>query len=90
MLIYESRLRFTHLDHLSLVTDVIPSETGCSVSKRGFANTYFYRTHSNWNRLPLSLREIIRPSEFKQKLIQFIWKELVTTGSESDSEDGYD
>ena len=85
-----SRLRFTHLDHLSLVTDVIPSGTGCSASKRGFANTYFYRTHSNWNRLPLSLREIIRPSEFKQKLIQFIWEELVTTGSESDSEDGYD
>ena len=85
-----SRLRFTHLDHLSLVTDVIPSGTGCSASKRGFANTYFYRTHSNWNRLPLSLREIIRPSEFKQKLMQFIWEEIVATGSESDSEDGYD
>ena len=31
-----SRLRFTYLDHLSLVTDVIPSGTGCSASKRGF------------------------------------------------------
>ena len=28
-----SLLRFTHLDHLSLITDVIPSGTGCSSRK---------------------------------------------------------
>ena len=83
------RLRFTHLDHLSLVTDVIPSGTGCSSTKRGFANSYFYRTHLSWNRLPLSLREIIRPSVFKQKLLQFIWEEFVNIYPESDSEDEF-
>ena len=31
---------FTHLDHLSQVTDVILSGTGCSESKRCFANSY--------------------------------------------------
>ena len=84
-----SRLRCTHLDHLSLVTDVIPSGTRCSSTKRGFANSYFYRTHLSWNRLPLVLREIIRPSEFKQKLLQFIWDEFVNIDPESHSEDEF-
>ncbi len=30
-----------------------------------------------WNRLPLHLREIVRPSVFKTELIQYIWTELV-------------
>ena len=83
-----SRLRFTHLDHLSLVSDIVPYGARCSSSKRGFSHSYFYRTHLSWNRLPLSLREIIRPSEFKCKLLQFIWKEFVicTSDSESDGE----
>ena len=84
-----SRLRCIHLDHLSLVTDVIPSGTGCSSTKRGFANSYFYRTHLSWNRLPLVLREIFRPSEFKQKLLQYIWDEFVNIDPQSHSEDEF-
>ena len=81
-----SRLRSTHLDPLALISEVIPSGAKSSTSKRGFAHSYFYRTHLSWNRLPLSLREIVQPSEFKSKLIQFIWKEFVITTSESESE----
>ena len=75
-----SRLRFTrHLDHLSIVSTV-------PTTRRGFNHTYFYRTHLLWNRVPLSIREIIRPSEFKIKLVEFIWKELVVSEYDSDNE----
>ena len=68
-----SRLRITHLDHLSIVSDIVTrGQRVDATSKRGFNNSYFYRTHLMWNRLPLSLREIIRPSIFKAKLIEFI------------------
>ena len=73
-----SRLRFTHLDHLSIVSDIIArGHHTNSSSKKGFSNSYFYRTHLLWNRLPLTIREIIRPSVFKAKLIDYIWSELV-------------
>ena len=84
-----SRLRFTHLDHLSLITDTVPTGARSSESKRGFANSYFYRTHLSWNRLPLSLREIIRPSEFKCKLLQFIWEEFVNSTPDTELEDDH-
>ena len=51
-----SRLRSTHLDHLSIVSTV-------PTTRRGFTHTYFYRTHLLWNRVPLSIRKIIRPSQ---------------------------
>ena len=82
-------LRYSHFDHLSVLSNIIPSGQSNPTSNRGFSNSYFYRTHLLWNRLPLSLREIIRPSEFKSKLIQFIWKEFIVDPSsqESSSED---
>ena len=59
----ESRLRSTHLYHLSIVSDIVTrGQREDATSKRGFNNSYFYRTHLMWNRLPLSLGEIIRPS----------------------------
>ena len=83
-----SRLRFTHLDHLSIISDIIPSRQVNSniTSNRGFSNSFFYRTHLLWNRLPLSLREIVRPSLFKKKLLDFIWEELVVTEDNSNNE----
>ena len=59
-------------------------------SRRGFANNFFYRSHLMWNRLPLSLREIIRPSKFKIELIKYIWTEFVfsvDSSSVSESEE---
>ena len=82
-----SRLRFTHLDHLSIVSDIVTrGQRVNATSKRGFNNSYFYRTHLMWNRLPLSLREITRPSLFKVKLIEHIWKEYIIKPSD-DSDD---
>ena len=70
-----SRLRSTHLDHLSLVSNIVPTGARSATSKRGFSHSYFYRAHLIWNRLPLSLREIVQPNKFKCKLTQYIWKE---------------
>ena len=83
-----SRLRSTHLDHFSLVSDIKPNCIKSFSSKRGFVHTFFYREHLSWNRLPLPLREIIRPSVFKSMLIKYIWEELTTTVLDSDDEHG--
>ena len=81
-----SLLRSTHLDHFSLVSDIKPNGIKSFSSNRGFAHTFFYRAHLSRNRLPLTLREIIRPSVFKSMLIKYIWEELTTTVLDSDDE----
>ena len=40
-----------------------------------------------WNRLPLSLREIIRPGLFKIELLKYIWADLVPNANRSSLED---
>ena len=40
-----SRLRSTHLDHFSLVSDIKSNGIKSFSSKRGFAHTFFYRAH---------------------------------------------
>ena len=83
-----SRLRSTHLDQFSLVSDIKPNGIKSFSSKKGFAHTFFYRAHFSWNRFPLTLREKIRPSVFKSMLIKYIWEELTTTVFDSDDEHG--
>ena len=73
-----TRLRSTHLDSLSLVSSITPSGSSESNKRRGFSNNYFYRAHLNWNKLPFSLRETIRPGQFKKDLITYIWKECIS------------
>ena len=64
-----SRLRFCHLDRLSLVSDLLPNTTACvSRTTNAFANSYFYRVHILWNKLPLELREVDCPKKFKTLL----------------------
>ena len=84
-----SRLRSTHLHHFSLVSNIKPNGIKSFSSKRGFAHTFFYRApHLSWNRLPLTLQEIIRPNVFKSRLIKYIWEELPTNVLDSDDEHG--
>ena len=40
-----TRLRSTHLDHLSLVSDISPRGNTNAEKRRGFANSFFYRAH---------------------------------------------
>ena len=68
-----SWLRFTHLDRLCRVSDKIPVyRIYNSNSTSGLTNSYFYRTHTLWNRPPYSLRAINRPSKLKTKLMEYI------------------
>ena len=92
-----TRLRSTHLDQLCFVSSVQPKGTGVSGSRRGFANTFFYRAHLLWNRLPLSLREVEYPGRFRRELVSYIWTDLVsnpegidTSGSEISDEEGFE
>ena len=82
-----SRLRFTHLDKLSITSDLIATGiVSDNNTKRGFSNSYFYRTHTLWNKLPYTLRAVTKPGDFKSKLIDYIWKNLVDFGHDPDSE----
>ena len=85
-----NRLRASHMDSKCYVSTVMPRnlQNNHSGSVRGFSSSYFYRAHLLWNRLPLSVREIIRPSLYKEKILEFIWVEMVGSCDvfESDNE----
>ena len=77
-----SRLRSSHLDHLSIVSDISPRITvnyssshkeAASSSLTQFANSYFYRSMNLWNLLPLSTREISFPKRFETAVTEFLW-----------------
>ena len=68
---------FCHLDSLSLVCDIIPRTTASQdTTTNAFANSFFYRTHLSWNKLPVAIRAIDSPDEFKSKLKAHMWSRL--------------
>ena len=76
----ERRLRSCHLDTLSLISDIRPKihakyskESVDGTEYKIFENSYFYRSHLAWNKLPLSVREISAPSIFWPKLRGHLW-----------------
>ena len=77
-----SRLRSCHLDNLSIVSSLQPkASTNSSLNK-----SFFYRTHTLWNSLPLDIRQINTPSNFKVNLVEHIWK-IVLNDIEEDHMD---
>ena len=76
-----SRLRSCHLDRLSYVSSILPNGSSTHTLNKSF----FYRTHNLWNTLPLEIREIVNPSEFKNKVRKHFWN-LVTEEIETDSD----
>ena len=85
-----SRLRSSHLDRLCLVSKIVPknflsvnsSQVSSEPSNRGFAGTFFYRAHLAWNKLPFELREINSPANFRVKLIQHLWHNIIGANAE--------
>ena len=75
------QLRSCHLDRLCLVSSISP-EISYSYSHKlpggseykTFENSFFYRTHLLWNRLPISIREL-NHTKFKAKVIEYLWHE---------------
>ena len=69
-----TRLRNTHLDHRSLICTITPRRYSFKTLEKSF----FYRTHSLWNSIPLDIREIGSPSLFKNRLESYLWESLST------------
>ena len=69
-----SRLRSSHHDRLSFVCTLQPKGSSTSLLDKSF----FYRTHSMWNHLPLDIREITCNSLFKDKVTKHFWSHLLT------------
>ena len=67
-----SRLRSSHLDKLCFESSVLPRTSNKGILEKSF----FYRTHSLWNSLPLDIREVICPSTFKRRVTDHFWNEL--------------
>ena len=84
-----SRLRSTHYDLFSLVSSIDPPGTySASRTSNQFANSYFYRTHSKWNNIPLSIRQIECPIHFKSSLKKHLWNTLTESYIDSDHDPG--
>ena len=81
----QTRLRSSHLDHMSIVSSVTPR---CPTNV--FARSFFYRTHCKWNRLAHEIRDIESHQLFKNKLIEHLWKELAYNDPDGILEDDYD
>ena len=88
----QTRLRSSHFDSLSIVSSVHPKGNHISTrSSNPLENTFFYRTHSKWNNLPRSIREIDCPLGFKSSLRKHLWQNLLfdpdVTGMSDSSSD---
>ena len=68
----QSRLRSSHLDHLSLVSSISPR-----TPTNAFAKSFFYSTHCKWNELPLEIRSIECHSLFKAAVTKHLWSNLL-------------
>ena len=69
----------THLDNLSFVSNIALTTTSISNLNKSF----FFRSHTLWNFLPFNLRNSMRPSQFKIKLVKHYWKMAATDNEQS-------
>ena len=89
------QLRTSHYDRLCLISSISPKIShsyshnlpGGSEYKT-FENSFFYRTHLLWNRLPISIREL-NHTKFKAKVIEYLWQEsfsqIITQSEDHDT-----
>ena len=79
----QTRLRSCHLDTLCVVSNII------SNSNIYLKKSFFYRTHIEWNELPLNIRQKSCPITFKEHLIQYLWTYVMEDLNQSDNDDGF-
>ncbi|MCP4457899.1 MAG: hypothetical protein GY816_07735 [Cytophagales bacterium] len=75
-----SRLRSSHLDSLSLIHNIAT----LSVAGTHLNKSFFFRTHTIWNDLPLEIRQISGTSAFKNELRKHLWKLVIKEIHEDD------
>ena len=75
-----SRLRSTHLDSLSLVSNLCLIGSNLNILNKSF----FCRSHTIWNSLPFHIRTKSALSEFKTKLVDYLQNEVYSEDSNID------
>ena len=84
----QSRLRFSKLDKLSLVSSIIPSTKASKATcNNTFASSFFYRSHILWNDLPIEIRAISCPFKFKATVKSFLWTKLAEVPATYDDDE---
>ena len=86
-----SGLRITHLDHLSFISHIQHNITGINNLNKSF----FFRSHSTWNSLPIEIRNEKNPKKFENELETHFWNVALNNTDDSDdnsltSSDDYD
>ena len=81
-----SRLRSTHLDSLSIVSNL----NSRSFTESYLRKSFYFRTHTNWNDLPFSLREVSSPISFKKELKKYLWSRVFEEYISDDLDDEFE
>ena len=77
-----SRLRRTHLDNLSFVSNIAST----TASIQNLNKSFFFRTHTLWNSLPFDIRSPMRLSQFKIKLAKHLWSIALSDNEQPEHE----
>ena len=73
------RLRQANLDSLSFVSH-LSSNVANSSCRSPFDKSFFHNVLHVWNKLPFHIRNIPDDPNFKHKVTDFIWSELLSSG----------
>ena len=79
-----SSLRKCHLDKLCMQSSIhpkVPQNLEIEIPTTGISNSFFYRTHSAWNRLPFKIRSIESQTLFKSAITKHLWLEAFAVAS---------
>ena len=73
------------MDYLCFVSTITPR-----TSTNALAHSFFYRTHTKWNNIPLEIRQLGSLTDFKAKLTKFMWDSVLSELLNDDiDEDGF-
>ena len=80
----ETRLRSTHLDNFCYTSNIVPKSSSPSLLNKSF----FYRTHSLWNSIPLEIRSLGSIAVFRTRLETYFWQNILSGHTDGDAPDG--
>ena len=80
-----SRLRSSHLDDLSFVSNVTPR-----IANGPLARGFFYRTFAKWNHIPRDIRVLDSLVEFKRELSKHMWDNIAPISDDATEVYEYD
>ena len=63
------------------------NDTDEFVENKILANSYFYRTHIQWNNLPIEIKSIENYDHFKITLEEHLWKSILECEGQNDQGD---